>query len=65
MFVILNCRYKHVAFTFISFFGNVDVATIYEAYRMCLINDSLTEKLHSISSDCLKEGDLTKLLTLL
>ena len=29
MFVILNCRYKHVAFTFISFFGNVDVATIY------------------------------------
>ena len=43
----------------------VDVATIYEAYRMCLINDSLTEKLHSISSDYLKEGDLTKLLTLL
>lgn len=42
-----------------------DVATIYEAYRMCLVNTSLQDKLRLAGSEFLKEGDLMSLLNIL
>ena len=39
-----------------------DVPTIYEAYRTCIVNTSLQEHLRHISSEHLKQSDLTELL---
>ena len=42
-----------------------NVSTIYEAYRTCIVNTSLQQHMHHISSEFLKEGDLLKLLNIL